>query len=235
MPDVFTAACSLEGVRSSLNAARDGIDAVLRDRGLRRSTPEDTASALLMGAAATSSLEGDVVSADELSSGGGGTTARAALRLSTELLPLIPVWRRSPIQALARIHAIAAAGSVSGADLGRPIDPPGRDRLMALSRALLEPTDAPALGIAAYAHAEILTADAFGSHDGVVARAVERLILVERGVDPASVLVPEVGHWAAGDAYRAALATFSPDDPHTWMLYATEAFTRAAEASPLAR
>ena len=36
----------LEGVPSALAAARDGIDVVLRDRGLRRTSPETTAESL---------------------------------------------------------------------------------------------------------------------------------------------------------------------------------------------
>src|SRR5690606_20756546 len=47
--DPFIAAASLEGVPSAFRAARDGMDAILRDRGLRRSTPDDTARSLLIG------------------------------------------------------------------------------------------------------------------------------------------------------------------------------------------
>lgn len=62
-----------------------------------------------------------------------------------------------------------------------------------------------------------------------------------RGVDPASVTVPEAGHVAAAPDYfeaLAAYATASSDDGsngvHRWLLYAADAFTRGAEASPLA-
>ena len=64
--DPFSAAASLEGVPSAFAGTRDGLDAVLRDRGLRRSTPEDTAQSLLLGARATSTLEGSEVTVDEL-------------------------------------------------------------------------------------------------------------------------------------------------------------------------
>src|SRR5689334_13688390 len=114
MSDPFLAATSIEGVASAMAATRDGIDALLRDRGLRRTSPEDTARSLLLGAAATASLEtGESVDPDELAAGGGEPTARAALVLSTELLALVPVLRQSPLQAFARIHALAASGSVS--------------------------------------------------------------------------------------------------------------------------
>ncbi|WP_313405426.1 oxidoreductase [Aeromicrobium sp.] len=236
MSDPFIAAASLEGVPSAFRAARDGIDAVLRDRGLRRSTPDDTARSLLIGAWATATLEGSEVSLDELGSGGGDATARAAVRLSTELLGLLPTWQRSPVQALARIHALAAAGSVPDTDLGRPVNPEGTARLTQLAKMVGGPTEAPALVVAALVHAEIVAAGAFVSHNAVVARAAERLVLVARGVDPASVTVPEAGHVAAAPDYFEALGAYSTHETgvHRWLLYAAEAFTRAAEASPLA-
>lgn len=236
--DPFAEAAQLEGVPSAFAASRDGMDAVLRDRGLRRSTPEDTARSLLLGAWATASLEGCEITVDEMAAGGGDATARASVRLSTELLGLLHTWTASPVQAIARIHALAAAGSADSADLGRPVNPDGTTRLAALARLLGRSTDAPALVVAALAHAEIASAGAFGSHNGVVGRAVERLVLVARGVDPASVTVPEAGHVAEAAAYRSALAAYESGEStgvHRWLLYAADAFTRGAAASPLAR
>ena len=92
--------------------------------------------------------------------------------------------------------------------------------------------------VAALAHAEIATCGAFTSHAGVVARAIERLVLVERGVDPASVTVPEAGHAAEPDGYRSALEAYAHGDAagvSQWLMYASQAFTRGAEASPLVR
>lgn len=236
MSDPFLAAASLEGVASAFAATRDAIDTLLRDRGLRRVAPEDTSRALLLGAAATAALESSDVSADELADGAGNATARAALRLSTELLGLVPVWRRAPIQAIARLHALAASGSIPDDALGRPDG--DASRLAALARNLSLPTKAPGLAVAAIAHAEILTSGAFSSHAGVVARAAERIVLVERGVDPPSVTVPEAGHAAVPDSYRSGLeayATGTDAGVAQWLRYASQAFARGAEASPLAR
>ena len=44
---------ALEGVPSALASARDGIDAMLRDRGLRRTAPDVTGESLLRGAHAS--------------------------------------------------------------------------------------------------------------------------------------------------------------------------------------
>lgn len=237
-PDPFIAAASLEGVPSAYAATRDGIDSVIRDRGLRKTSPEDTAQSLLLGAAATAALEGSAVPVDELAAGEGDATARGAMRLSTELLGLLPVWNRSPLQALARMHALAAAGAVPDADLGRPVHPEGVARLTELARLLALPTRAPGLVVASLVHGEIASAGAFVSHNGVVARAAERLVLVAKGVDPASVTVPEQGHAAEPDGYRSALGAYGRGDTagvNQWLNYGSQAFTRGAEASPLAR
>jgi hypothetical protein len=236
MSDPFLPAASLEGVASALASTRDGIDALLRDRGLRRVSPDDTSRSLLLGAAATASLEGSVVTADELAEGVGDATARAAVRLSTELLGLVPIWRTSPIQAIARLHALAAAGSVPDDELGRP-DGNGAQRLLALAQNLAVPTQAPGLAVAALVHAEIATCGAFTSHAGVIARAAERIVLVERGVDPPSVTVPEAGHAAEPAGYRSALAAYAGGTEAgvtQWLRYACLAFARGVELSPLA-
>lgn len=236
--DPFISAALLEGIPSTYAGTRDGIDSMLRDRGLRRSTPDDTARSLLAGAAATASLEGSRYDVETLAAGGGDEIARGAVRLSTEMLGLLPVWNRSPVQALARMHAIAAAGTVADADLGRPVNPEGVARLTSLASMLGDRTEAPGLVVAALVHAEIASAGAFATHNGVVGRAAERIVLVAKGVDPASVLVPEAGHAAEPEGYRSALAAYaggSPTGVHQWLMYASQALTRAAEASPLAR
>lgn len=235
--DPFAELAAAEGVPSSFASARDGIDAVLRDRGLRRTGPADTARSLLLGAAASATLEGSPVDADDLAAGEGDATARGAARLSTELLGLVPVWNQAPLQALARMHALAASGSVPEDELGRPVSAEGAARLRELGRRSLAPTSAPGLLIAALVHAEIAAAGAFSSHNGVVARAAERLVMVAKGVDPASVTVPEAGHAVTPAAYAAALAgygTATAPGAVQWLLYAADAFQRGAEASPLA-
>ncbi|TXJ03948.1 MAG: oxidoreductase [Aeromicrobium sp.] len=235
MSDPFIAAALLEGVPSSYRSTRDSIDAVLRDRGLRKSTPEHTARSLLLGAWASATLEGSSFDVDELAEGGGDETAKAAVRLSTQLLGLLPMWRTSPVQAMARIHALAAAGSVADEDLGRPVNPDGVKRLQALGDMMKEKSEAPALVVAALAHAEIIAAGAFISHNAVVARAVERLLFVDRGIDPASVTVPEVGHVMDAQGYFAALKAYESQATgvHQWLLWCADSYARAAEASPL--
>ena len=226
---------SLEGVPSGFAAARDGVDAMLRDRGMRRTTPEQTAESLLRGAHASAVLEGSGSSLEEVRDGAGDEVAQAGLRVSAELLSLVPVLARSPLQAFARLHALAGSGVVDDERLGRPGSGEAADRLATLARSLLS-TAEPAMLVAAVAHAEIATVAPFASHNGIVARAVERLLLVARGVDPASLVVPEAGHLLLRREYESNLRGYgsgSRAGVHSWLLYAAEAYARGAESSPL--
>lgn len=237
MPDdPLSRLISLEGVPSAYAAVRDGMDVVLRDRGLRRTTPETTAESLLRGAHASAVLEGSASSLDAVRAGAGDEVAADAVRVSTELLGLVPTVRRAPLQALARLHAVAGAGSVPPEQLGRPRDDGSAARLRDVAGVLTADTDAPALLVAALVHAELATAAPFASHNGIVARAVERLVLVTRGVDEKSLLVPEAGHLALRSSYESHLQGYAAGGAagvHAWMLYAAEAYAAAAQASPL--
>ncbi len=227
---------SLEGVPSAYAAARDGIDVMLRDRGLRRTAPELTAESLLRGAYASAVLEGSSSSLEEVRGGTGDEIAQAALRVSTEVLGLVPVVNRSPLQALARLHSLAGAGSVPDDQLGRPRGEEAAERVQGVAQLLTLSTDTPALLIAAMVHAELLTAVPFASHNGIVARAAERLVLAARGVDEKSLVVPEAGHLANRAAYESNLQGYAEGGRpgvHAWALYAAEAFAAGAEASPL--
>lgn len=225
----------LEGVPSGLAAARDAIDAVLRDRGLRRTTPETTAESLLRGAHASAVLEGSASSLDDVRAGAGDETAAAATRLSSGLLSLVPVLRSAPLQALARMHAVLANGA--GELIGRPRNPEAAARLQVIGRLMSDPNAGSALLLGAVVHAELATAAPFGSHNGLVARATERLVLVARGVDVKSLIVPEAGHLGLRAAYESNLRGYAVGGPagvHGWLLYAAEAYTQGAAASPVA-
>lgn len=235
--DPLARLAALEGVAAAMTSARDGMDALLRDRGLRRTTPQTTAESLLLGAHASAVLEGSDSSLDVLRSGGGGSTDLAAVRVSTELLGLVPVLASAPLQALARVHTLAAKGFVADDDLGRPRDAESAARLRDLAATLSAPTSAPALVVAAVVHAELGTAAPFRSHNGIVARAVERLTLAARGVDAKSLVVPEAGHLALRREYESNLRGYRDGGAagvQAWLLYAAEAYAAGAEASPLA-
>lgn len=229
-PDPLAWLNDLEGVPSAYAATRDGIDVMLRDRGLRRTTPEQTAESLLRGAYASAVLDGSESTTEDLRDGTGDATAQAAVRVSTEVLSLVPVLGRSPAQAFARLHSLTG-----GSAPGQPVSADAAARLQSLAQTLLV-TKTPALVVAALVHADLVTAAPFAAYNGIVARAAERLVLVARGVDPASLVVPEAGHLALRAAYESNLRGYRDGGVsglHSWLLYGAEAQSRGAEASPL--
>jgi hypothetical protein len=159
--------------------------------------------------------------------------------MSAGLLALVPVVRRSPLQAFARLHTLAAAGFVPEEELGRPRSQgDAAGRLRRLADSLLDADDVPGVAVAALAHAELAAHEPFAAHNGLVARGVERLLLVARGVDPACVLVPEAGHLAYAAEYQATLRAYADGGLQAraqWLLYAARAMSVAVSASPLAR
>jgi hypothetical protein len=230
-------AAALEGVPSALAGARDGVDALLRDRGHRRTTSAVTAEALLRGAVASARLAGSLSTLDSVREGAGDALARGAVRLNTGLMALVPVLPRSPLEALARMHTLAAVDLAPAAEIGRPGPNPGSaDLLRRLGARLLAPTAAPAIAVAALAHAEIAVGAPFGVANDLVARGLERLLLVVRGIDPAAVTVPEAGHLLMGSDYQEALDVYRAGDARgrrTWLLYSCAALGRGVASSPL--
>ncbi|MDM7832292.1 Fic family protein [Cellulomonas edaphi] len=127
-------------------------------------------------------------------------------------------------QLLARVHAAAATGLVADRDLGRlrvdddPADltglgvAPRGDELAArlsLLGSVLSASSAPALVVGAVVHGELLTVRPFVAGNGVVARAVARLVLTSRGLDPTGSVVCEAAWAAAPNAYLGAAAGFA--------------------------
>lgn len=231
MTDPLADLARLEGVPSAVTAARDAVDAVLRDRGLRQIAAELSAEALLAGARASAELEGDQ-----------GRWLPGAVRLSTELIDLGQIVLTAPGQALARAHSLLAYGLVDDDRLGRVReDTAVSERLTGLNRTLTGNTEAPSLVVAAVAHAEVATVRPFGEGDGMLARALEHMILIASGVDPRAAIVPEAGHLQAEratGAYTAALRGYQTGTPagvREWITHCAQALAYGAEVSPLAR
>lgn len=218
----------LPGVREALGASREAVDRLLDHRVLRRQSAAVSSESALRGARASAALEGADLSLAELRSGRvKDPVVQGALRVSAGLGGLTAVWERAPLQALARLHVLAAAGTVPEARLGRPAGTPeAAARLGALARLVAGGTAVPGTLLAAVVHGELATVAPFGCLDGVVARAGARLTLVTRGVDPKAVGVPEVGHLELAGSYRTALAGYragGPDGVAGWIRHCAAA------------
>jgi hypothetical protein len=204
----------LPGVADALGAAREAVDRLLSHRVLRRQSAAVSSESALRGARASACLEGAEVPLADLRAGDvDDATAQGALRVSSGLGGLVPVWGRAPLQAVARLHVLAAVGAIPDDQLGRPAAATDTDRLTALARLVVEGRATPGILLSAVVHGELATLAPFGRLDGVVARAAARLTLITRGVDPKSVSVPEVGHLEYATDYRVALAAYATGEP----------------------
>ena len=183
MPDPLADLERLEGVPSAVASALAAVDVVLRDRGHRRVSHDESARALLAAASASAELTGDVE-----------RWLPGTVRLYAELTDLAALVRVAPGQVLARAHVLLARGVVADDLLGRLRgDPAVADRMADLASVLTMRTEASGVVLGAVAHAEIAVVSPFGSGDGVVARAVEHMVLISAGVDPYGVISCEAG------------------------------------------
>lgn len=96
-------------------------------------------------------------------------------------------------------------------------------RLEGLADLIVAGTSAPALVTAAVVHGELLALRPFTSHNGLVARAAERIVLIGSGLDPKAICPAEVGHAELGRAaYLAALDGYvsgTPEGVAAWIAH----------------
>jgi hypothetical protein len=229
----------LPGVAEAADRAREALGRAHRHRANLRGWAVTAAEAALRAARASSVLDGgpvrleDLVDAAEITDPVFGGALRVAQALEGGAGPLIAIWQRAPLQALARLHMLAAAGQVDDDRLGRPrTDPDVGPRLELLADLVTGGTQVPAPVIAAVAHGELLTLKPFGSADGVVARAVSRLVTISSGLDPHGLGVPEVSWMRQPAQYRDAATAFAggtADGVGAWVVLCCRAMRAGAQ------
>src|SRR5271156_5141770 len=229
----------LPGVAAASDQAREALGRAHRHRANLRRWPVTAAEAALRSARASAVLDGggrklddqlDVsVMEDPVFAG----AVRVAQALEGGETNLVGIWQRAPLQALARLHMLAAADHVEDDRLGRPrADAEVGPRLELLADVVTGRTGAPAPVVAAVAHGELLTLRPFGSADGVVARAVSRLVTIASGLDPHGLGVPEVSWMRQPADYRAAARGFAegtPDGVGAWLVLCCRAMQAGAQ------
>jgi hypothetical protein len=230
---------ALPGVADASDQAREALGRAHRHRSNLRRWPVTAAEAALRAARASAVLDGGGLKLDEdlEVSASSDPVFAGALRVAQALeggeTALVGVWQRAPLQALARLHMLAAADQVDEAQLGRPrADPEVGPRLELLATIVTGGSQAPGAVIAAVVHGELLTLAPFGSADGVVARAVARLVTIASGLDPHGLGVPEVSWMRRSAQYRDAargFATGSPDGIANWLMLCCRAIRDGAQ------
>lgn len=233
--DLLAPLMTLPGVAEAADAARSALGKAHRHRTNLRNWPVTAAESAVRGARSSSALDGGGVALDS-AAGDRDPILAGALRTGQALeggaTNLVAVWQRAPLQALARIHALAAADLVDEDQLGRPRPSPEiSPRLDLLTRLTTGASGVPAPVLAGVAHGEMLAVAPFGSADGVVARAVSRLVTIATGLDPHGLGVPEVYWLRRAEEYRAAAADFArgePDGVGRWLVMSCQALEDGA-------
>lgn len=237
----LTPLLDLPGVRDAVDAARKAVDEVHRHPANRRGWPTTAAEASVRAARASAAVDGG---STEIPTGGPVTdpVLAGSLRVAESVGLLLTTWQRAPLQALARLHVVAAADLIPADrsdELGRPRDEEGlAARLDLLAQIVVGGGEVPAPVVTAVVHGELLALQPFGSADGVVARAAARLSAIATGLDPKGLAVPEVAYLRRIAEYRSAAEGFAAGTAAGvggWIVYCCEAMrTGAKEATSIA-
>ncbi|MGW4158858.1 oxidoreductase [Streptomyces sp. NPDC004788] len=242
--DPLAALGSLPGVADSVDSVRKAVDRVYGHRVMRRRSNEITSEAALRGSRGSAALAGadwaleEVRRRTDFSADPEARTVGAALRLTAECGQLLSIWRQSPVRVLARLHLVAEGEPLDSTgrprQAGEPVDEPLIEaplptpaevsaRLDGLAELIIAGGDAPALVTAAVVHGELLALRPFTSHNGLIARAAERIVLIGSGLDPKAICPAEVGHAELGRAaYLAAFEGYlsgTPEGMGAWIAH----------------
>lgn len=207
----------LPGVPDAVRSAREAIDEVHEHPANRRGWPTTAAEASVRAARASAALAGG---AAEIPEGGEVTDPLLAgsLRAAEALGPLLPTWQRAPMQALARLHVLAAADLVGPDEqerLGRPHATQEVSTRLDLLAHLVADASGRSQGVvpgpvqAAVVHGELLALEPFAEANGVIARAAARLCVIGTGLDPKGLVVPEVSYFRRQDEYATSAEGFA--------------------------
>lgn len=247
---------ALDGVAGAVDRAREACAELVGHEAFRRSARRVRTEAGLRVARSSAALEGAAVPLDDvraLALGAAATdgphrVALGAVRAESAVDSRLPppsgraaggVVTDGLAQLLARVHAVAVAGW--GPEPGRvrssdqPTDlrglGPAPDGSLVGARVqllgeVLRSSHAPGLVLVAVAHGELLALRPFGVGNGLVARAVGRLVTVRSGLDPTGWAMPEATWLASPAEYLAGAAGFATGDPER-----TAAWVRAYGAA----
>jgi hypothetical protein len=198
---------SLPGVADAASAAKDAVFQVHRHRVNLRGWATTAAEASVRAARASAALEGgptEIPESGEVSD----PVLAGSLRIAEALGGLVGTWQRAPLQALARLHVLAAADL--SAEVGRPrVSADVSQRLDLLGTLVTGGTSVPAPIVVAVVHGELLGLAPFDVANGVIARAAARMTSISTGLDPKGLGVPEVACLRRSAEYEAASVAFA--------------------------
>lgn len=209
-------AANVEQVRSAITALR-------RHPSNRTGWPRTSAAASVRAARASAALDGAPLALNMEAAAIEDPVLAGALRVAAAIGSLAATWTRAPLQALAKLHTLAAADLLPSSELGRPQFPQSGAGARLAGVAELATTDRwPAPVQVALVHGELLAIAPFGVGNGVVARAAARLTMITSGLDPAGLAIPEVAHLRSGSRYSELAAGYWTGRPGAVSSWITE-------------
>jgi hypothetical protein len=232
-PDPLAPLAELPGVADAGEEAREALALAHRHESNRRGWPATAAEAAMRAARASSVLDGGslVITPDEQPDPVLAGALRVAEALEGGATSLVGVWQRAPLQAIARLHSLAAADLADDDRLGRPRSEPEVGPRLEMLADIVTGTRVPAPVLAAVVHGELLTLAPFGVADGVVARGVSRLATIASGLDTHGLGVPEQFWMQKPGDYRAAARGFESGTREglaAWLVNSSRALTAGA-------
>lgn len=231
--DPLAPLAKLPGVAEAAERAREALAEAHRHRTNRRGWPATAAEAAMRAARASSVLDGGSLAinpddeADPVLAG----ALRVAEALEGGATAMVGVWKKAPLQAIARLHSLAATDLADDDRLGRPRNAPGVGRRLEILADVVTTTRAPALVLAGVVHGELLALAPFGVADGVVARGVSRLATIASGLDTHGLGVPEMFWMRQSGDYQAAARGFASGTPEglaAWFVNGSRALVAGA-------
>lgn len=247
--DPFAGVAAMPGVADAARSARSALDPLLLDRKLRTHGQTLAATAALQNAHASATLEGADVPLEELRA---GNVSSPMLRVASGVLEAHQMLRtltgQPARQVWARLAVVAGREYLDEELRGRPrlrgqslqdplhlkqvVEPHDvAVRLAMLAELLQRPTEAPALVVAAIAHAELVALQPFAAGNGVVARCYFHHVLSERGLDPDYFSFTDVGLISLGRAaYVRSIQHYDQggEGVASWVVHIAHAFERGA-------
>src|SRR6478609_1761162 len=116
LPDLMGSAALNDAVEN----ARAAITALRRHPANRTGWPRTAAAASIRAARASAALDGAPLALDLDAANVADPVIAGALRVAAGIGSMSTVWSRSPLQALAKLHTLAAADLIDADELGRP-------------------------------------------------------------------------------------------------------------------
>jgi hypothetical protein len=214
----------------AVELARESVAVLARHPANRQGWARNAAAAGIRAARASAVLDGARSSLDHDSTAVADPVLAGAVRCSAAVGSLAGVFPKAPMQALARLHVLAAADLADPAILGRPR--PGTDlaRLAGVAE-LVVGRVLPAPLLVGVVHGDLLALRPFDIGGGVVARAAARLAMVASGLDERALGVPEVGFLAARrryDTLAEGYADGGAEAAEEWLAFCCDALVTGA-------